>query len=51
MTRALLGLSTAAALLVVALLVVRPVPAADPNVLVIEGWSEQPEGKTGIPEG
>jgi hypothetical protein len=51
MTRALIALSSAAALLAIALLVAGPVPAADPNVLLIEDWSAQPEGKTGIPEG
>ena len=28
-----------------------PAPAADPSVIVVEDWSRQPVGKTGIPEG
>ena len=49
MIRLLVSLPTAAALLAVALLITAPAPAAD--TLVIEDWSKQPEGKTGIPEG
>src|SRR4029453_3559176 len=48
MIRVLVPLSTAPAL-AVALLIVAPARAAD--TLVIEDWSKQPEGKTGIPEG
>ena len=48
MIRVLVSLSTAAALAAV-LLIVAPARAAD--TLVIEDWSKQPEGKTGIPEG
>ena len=51
MVRVLVSLSTAAALLVAALLIVAPAPAADPATLVVEDWSKQPAGKTGIPEG
>jgi hypothetical protein len=48
MIRVLVSLSTAATL-AVALLIVAPARAAD--TLLIEDWSKQPEGKTGIPEG
>ena len=48
MIRVLVSLSTAAAL-AAALLIVAPARAAD--TLVIEDWTKQPEGKTGIPEG
>jgi len=48
MIRVLVSLSTAAAL-AAALLIITPARAAD--TLVIEDWSKQPEGKTGIPEG
>ncbi|HEX7216930.1 MAG TPA: DUF3047 domain-containing protein [Methylomirabilota bacterium] len=48
MIRVLVSLSTAAAL-AAALLIVAPARAAD--TLLIEDWSKQPEGKTGIPEG
>jgi hypothetical protein len=51
MIRETFGLSIAAALLVGALLAVSPAPAADPSTHVVEDWSKQPEGKTGIPEG
>jgi hypothetical protein len=50
MVRAVLSLSTAAALLAIGLLAGSPAPAADP-VLVIEDWSKQPDGRTGIPDG
>ncbi len=48
MIRVLVSLSTAAALAAV-FLIVAPSRAAD--TLVVEDWSKQPEGKTGIPEG
>jgi len=51
MIRASIPLSLAALLLASALLVAAPVRAADPNVLVVEDWASQPDGKTGIPEG
>jgi hypothetical protein len=51
MIDAMLRLTTAAALLAAALLVVAPAPGADPQTLLIEDWSKQPEGKTGIPDG
>jgi hypothetical protein len=50
MIRAVLSLSTAAALLAIGLLAVSRAPAAEPT-LVIENWSRQPDGRTGIPEG
>jgi hypothetical protein len=49
MIRVFSSLSTVAALLAVTFLIAAPAPAAD--TLVIEDWSKQPEGKTGIPEG
>ena len=48
MIRVFVSLSTAA-VLAVALLIVTPAWGVD--TLVIEDWSKQPEGKTGIPEG
>jgi hypothetical protein len=51
MTRAMFGLAALSALLVGALLAASPVPAADPPTLVVEDWSKQSEGKTGIPDG
>jgi len=51
MLRALASLATAAGLLAVALLIVVSAPAADPATDVVENWSGQPAGKTGIPEG
>lgn len=51
MTRAMFGLAAVSALLVGALLAASPAPAADPPTLVVEDWSKQSEGKTGIPDG
>ena len=49
MRRVTLGLMMTAALLTTAL--AAPGRAADPNTLMVEDWSKQPEGKTGIPDG
>lgn len=49
MVRLLISLSTAVALVVAAIVIVAP--AADPPTVVIENWSRQPEGRTGIPDG
>ena len=51
MVRVLITLTTAAALLAAASLMVAPAPAADPPTLLIEDWSKQPAGKSGIPDG
>lgn len=48
MIRVLVSLSTAAALAAVFLIVA---PSRATDTLVVEDWSKQPEGKTGIPEG
>ncbi len=49
MSRAIHALVMTAALLAPAC--AAPGWAADPNTLMVEDWSKQPEGKTGIPEG
>jgi len=51
MVRLLIPLSTAAALVAAAFVIVAPAPAADSPTVMIENWSRQPEGKTGIPDG
>jgi len=51
MIRAMIGLLAGVTLLAVALLATAPLRAADPAPLVVEDWSKQPEGKTGIPDG
>ncbi len=51
MTRGTFGLSAAIALVVGTLLGVSPAPAADPATYLVEDWSKQSEGKTGIPDG
>ena len=48
MMRVMLGLMMTA-LLTTAL--AAPGLAADPNTLMVEDWSKQPEGKMGIPDG
>jgi hypothetical protein len=45
------GLVLAFGLLVGTLLASAPLRAADPGAVLIEDWSKQPEGKTGIPDG
>lgn len=49
MVRLLISLSTAVALVVAAIVI--GAPAADSPTMVIENWSRQPEGRTGIPQG
>ena len=51
MIRTTIGLLACVTLLAVALLATAPLRAADPAPLVVEDWSKQPEGKTGIPDG
>ena len=51
MLRAAIGLATGLTLLALTLLTSGPLSAADPPTLVVEDWSRQPEGKTGIPDG
>jgi hypothetical protein len=49
MVRLLVSLSTA--MLAAAIVIVTPAPGADSPILMVEDWSKQPEGKTGIPDG
>ena len=51
MIRTTIGLLACVTLLAVALFATAPLRAADPAPLVVEDWSKQPEGKTGIPDG
>src|ERR1700752_751971 len=51
MLRAAIGLATGLTLLALTLLTSGPLSAADPPTVVVEAWSGQPEGKTGIPDG
>jgi hypothetical protein len=51
MKRMTIGLLAGATLLAAGLLATTPLRAADPAPLVVEDWSKQPEGKTGIPDG
>jgi hypothetical protein len=51
MVRLLIPFSTAAALVAAAIVIVAPAPAADSPTVVIEDWSKQPDGRTGIPDG
>ncbi len=51
MIRTTLGLLAGLTFLAAALLATAPLRAADPAPLVVEDWSKQPEGKTGIPDG
>ena len=51
MVRLLIPLSTAAALVAAAFVIVAPAPAADSPTVMIENWFRQSEGKTGIPDG
>jgi hypothetical protein len=51
MTRAAMHLLTAVTLLAGALAGLRPLGAADAPTVVVEDWSRQPDGKTGIPDG
>jgi hypothetical protein len=51
MLRATGGLVTGVTLLAVTLVAGGPLSAADPATVLVEDWSKQPEGKTGIPDG
>lgn len=51
MIRTAIGILVGATLLAVALPATAPLRAADPAPLLVEDWSKQPEGKTGIPDG
>ena len=51
MLRATSGLVTGVTLLAVTLVAGGPLSAADPATVLVEDWSKQPEGKTGIPDG
>lgn len=51
MLRATIGLVTGVALLTMALVTGTPLFAADPPTVLVEDWSKQPDGKTGIPDG
>jgi len=51
MIRTTIGLLAGVTFLAAALLATGPLRAADPAPLVVEDWSKQPEGKTGIPDG
>jgi len=51
MLRATIGLVTGVTLLAMALVASAPLSAADPATVLVEDWSKQPEGKTGIPDG
>lgn len=51
MLRVTSGLVTGVTLLAVTLVAGGPLSAADPATVLVEDWSKQPEGKTGIPDG
>jgi hypothetical protein len=51
MLRATIGLVTGVTLLAMTLVPSAPLSAADPATVLVEDWSKQPEGKTGIPDG
>ena len=51
MLRATIGLVTGVTLLAMALVASAPLSTADPATVLVEDWSKQPEGKTGIPDG
>jgi hypothetical protein len=51
MLRATIGLVTAVSLLAMALATGGPLSAADAPTVLVEDWSKQPDGKTGIPDG
>jgi hypothetical protein len=50
MFRAAIGLATGMTLLAMTLLLIGPLSAADPPAVLVEDWSKQPDGKTGIPD-
>lgn len=51
MFRTTIGLVTGMTLLAMPLAASGPLFAADPPTVLVEDWSKQPEGKTGIPDG
>lgn len=51
MFRAPIGLLTGTTLLALTLVASGPLSAADPATVLVEDWSKQPDGKTGIPDG
>jgi hypothetical protein len=51
MIRSTIGLLAGVTFLAAVLLATTPLRAADPAPLVVEDWSRQAEGKTGIPDG
>jgi hypothetical protein len=51
MLRVTSGLVTGVTLLAVTIVAGGPLSAADPATVLVEDWSKQPEGKTGIPDG
>jgi len=51
MFRTTIGLVTGMTLLAMPLAASGPLSAADPPTVLVEDWSKQPEGKTGIPDG
>jgi len=51
MLRATIELVTGVTLLAMTLVAGVPLSAADPATVLVEDWSKQPEGKTGIPDG
>ena len=51
MLRATIELVTGVTLLAMTLVASAPLSAADPATVLVEDWSKQPEGKTGIPDG
>ena len=51
MRRASIGFLTGVTFLTATLAGARPLSAADPATVLVEDWSKQPDGKTGIPDG
>jgi hypothetical protein len=51
MFRTTIGLVTGMTLLAMPLAASGPLSTADPPTVLVEDWSKQPEGKTGIPDG
>jgi hypothetical protein len=51
MFRAAIGLAIGMTLLALTLVTSGPLSAADPPTVIVEDWSRQPDGKTGIPDG
>lgn len=51
MFRAMIGFATGMTLLAMTLVTSGSLSAADPPTFIVEDWSQQPDGKTGIPDG